>query len=180
MYLWIKLFFQRSSQPNHQTLEILWYWSFRQVLWLFFFIFRIDRYFTFLLLTVKSHLRMRSSKFADVSCFSLLRFDLFPCVFRKTLLAKPYPDVQILPRNAWSSFFIFEFSFSLLSYFLHQIHWKTWFIIFSAWLKNYVRCLNLQSLCWLFLYLNILERTFWIDFWIYHGGWHVCKISFLM
>ena len=53
-------------------------------------------------------------------------------------------------------------------------------IIFSAWLKNYVKCLNLQCLCWVFLYLNILERTFWIDFWIYHGGWPVCKISFFM
>ena len=98
----------------------------------------------------------------------------------KTLLAKPYPDVQKLPRKAGSSFFIFEFSFSLLSYFRHQIHGKTWFIIFFAWLKNYVKCLNLQNLCWLFLYLNILERTFWIDFWIYHGGSPVCKISFLI
>ena len=97
-----------------------------------------------------------------------------------TLLAKPYPDVQKLPRKAGSSFFIFEFSFSLLSYFRYQIHGKTWFIIFCAWLKNYVKCLNLQSLCWLFLYLNVLERTFWIDFWIYHGGSPVCKISFLI
>ena len=32
-------------------------------------------------------------------------------------MAKPYPDVQKLPRNGGSSFFIFEFSFSLLSYF---------------------------------------------------------------
>ena len=72
-------------------------------------------------------------------------------VTRKTLLAKPYPDVQKLPRNAESSFFVFEFSFSLLSYFRHQIHGKTWFILFSTWLKNYVKCLNLQSLCWLFL-----------------------------
>ena len=79
-----------------------------------------------------------------------------------------------------SSFFIFELLFCLLSYFCHQIHRETWFIIFSAWLKNYVKCLNLQSLCWFFLYLNILERTFWINFWIYHGGWPVCKISFFM
>ena len=44
-------------------------------------------------------------------------------------------------------FIIFEFSFSLfslLSYFRHQAHGKTWFIIFSAWLKNYVKYLNLK------------------------------------
>ena len=46
------------------------------------FSFRIDAdTTTFLLLTVKSHLKLRSSKFANVPCLNHQRFDLFPCAF---------------------------------------------------------------------------------------------------
>ena len=42
-------------------------------------------------------------------------------LLRRTLLAKPYPDVQKLPRNAGSSYFYFEFSFRLLSHFRYHM-----------------------------------------------------------
>ena len=59
-------------------------------------------------------------------------------------MPKPYPDVQKLPRNAGSSFFIFEFSFSLLSYFRYpcdppeknQIHGETWFFHIFCLIKK--------------------------------------------
>ena len=70
------LFFQRSSQPSDAWNPLILIFSASSLA----FVFRIDAdTTTFLLLTVKSHLKMRSSKFANVPRWSLLRFDLFPC-----------------------------------------------------------------------------------------------------
>ena len=72
------LFFQRSSQPSDAWNLLILIFSVSSLA----FIFGIDAdTTTFLLVTVKSHLKLRSSKLANSPCLSLLRFHLFPCVF---------------------------------------------------------------------------------------------------
>ena len=79
------------------------------------FVFRIDSdTTTFLLLTVRSHLDMRPSKCANVPSFSLLRFGLFPCVFRDSMNFSLFL-IQVDSAFFGMSYFITTWSFYDLS-----------------------------------------------------------------